>query len=111
MLLHAYSIFDVKAQIWHAPFFMVADGAAARAFSDLANDASTTIGKHPADYTLHRVGSFDDNTGRLLSDQPVHIAHAVSLVQRQPALFDGPERSAANGSDAPAGLADFDQHQ
>lgn len=103
MLLHAYAIFDVKSEIYHAPFFMVADGAAARAFADLANDASTSVGRHPADYTLYRIGSFDDASGMLLSDQRTHIAHAVSLVQRQQPLFDPkgdnvvelPERSTA----------------
>lgn len=82
MLINAYTIFDVKAEIHHKPFFFIADGEAARAFSDLANDATTSVGRHPADYTLYRIGTFDDASGLLMADQRVHIAHATSLLVR-----------------------------
>lgn len=82
MKLNAYCIYDRKALVYHAPFFAVADGAAARSFSDLANDANTTVGRHPADYILYRVGTFDDAIGNLLPETAVHIADAATLVAR-----------------------------
>lgn len=88
MNLHAYSIYDRKALQYHPPFFAAADGSAARTFQDLANDPQTTIGRHPSDYVLYRVGGWDDATGILSVDlPPQHVVDALSLVRAQPALF------------------------
>lgn len=87
MKLYAYCVYDRKAVIYHAPFFTHSDGSAARSFSDLANDRSTTVGRHPADYVLFRVGQFDDASGQLLSEHHVHIADASSFVEQQGAIF------------------------
>lgn len=86
MKLFAYCIYDRKAVIFHAPFFSHADGSAARSFADLANDRSTTVGRHPADYVLYRIGEFDDASGQLLSEHHVHIVDALALVEHQPSL-------------------------
>lgn len=84
MLLNAYSVYDVKSLTYSPPFFQPAHGSAARMFSDLANDANTSVGRHPADYSLFCLGLFDDQTGKLLAlDQREHIADAVSFVQKQ----------------------------
>lgn len=81
MKLRAYSIYDVKALNYHAPFFAHTDGSALRSFADLANDANTTIGRHPTDYSLWCVGEFDDYTGFVTHFAPlVHVADAASLV-------------------------------
>lgn len=81
MILRAYSIFDTKALNYHAPFFMNTNGQAVRAFSDLANDLNTTVGRHPADYILYCVGTFDDATAELTALAPrEHVIDAINLV-------------------------------
>lgn len=83
MNLQAYSIFDNKALVYHAPFFAINDGVAVRMLSDLANDLNTNIGRHPSDFSLFRVGVFDDNKGQFTPAFPlVHIFDAIGLVQR-----------------------------
>lgn len=95
MKLYAYCVYDRKALIYNSPFFSVSDGAAARSFADLANDMSTTVGRHPMDYVLFRIGTFDDNSAMLLAETAVHIADANALVSPKPELpFT---RSRANG--------------
>lgn len=84
MKTNAYSIRDVKADVFHAPFFLPTDGAATRAFSDVANDLTTQIGRHPADFTLFHIGSFDDATGYLEHQERRHVVDASSLVKHQP---------------------------
>lgn len=84
MKTNAYSIRDVKADVFHAPFFMPTDGAAVRAFADVANDTGTQIGRHPADFTLFHIGSFDDATGYLESIERRHVVDATSLLRIQP---------------------------
>lgn len=95
MLLHAYSLYDRKALQYHVPFFAVADGSAVRSLEDLANDLNTTVGRHPGDYVLFRVGSFDDGAGVLQPLVPAqHVTDALALVRPTPAtasgLFDRP---------------------
>lgn len=90
MILHAYTIYDRKALQYHQPFFAVADGAAVRMFSDIANDQNTSIGRHPGDYVLFRCGGWDDQAGSLLPMPALqHITDALPLVQarQQEPLF------------------------
>ncbi|UDN67749.1 nonstructural protein [robinz microvirus RP_107] len=88
MVLHGYSIFDRKAMVYHAPFFAVSDGSASRSVADLASDTNTTVGRHPGDYVLYRVGGWDDAAGILLPIVPiVHVVDALSLVPARPADF------------------------
>lgn len=89
MLLNAYSIYDRKGLNYHAPFFAATDGLAVRSFSDLANDANTTVGRHPADYVLFCVGTFSDTNGSLEPTSPLrHVMDANALLQIQPSLFN-----------------------
>lgn len=88
MNLYAYSVYDRKALQYHAPFFAVADGSAVRSFQDLANDNNTTVGRHPGDYVLYKVGTYDDAKGALLPLSPIeHVCDALSLVRVQAPLF------------------------
>lgn len=88
MLLRAYSIYDNKALQYHPPFFASADGAAVRSFSDAANDLQTNIGRHPSDFSLFFVGSFDDQHCSLVPELPiVHVVDAKALV-KAPATQD-----------------------
>lgn len=90
MILKAYTIHDSKALQYHSPWFAVSDGAALRIVSDLANDLSTMIGRHPRDYTLWLCGTYDDATGLFTPVQPlVHVMDVVALVrtdEQQPTL-------------------------
>lgn len=93
MKLLAYSVYDLKALIFHPPFFMPTDGAALRAFTDTANDLNTSIGRHPADFVLFCVGEYDDQTGWFEGLTPRrHVADATALVtvQLQLDLTKGP---------------------
>lgn len=84
MLYKAFSVYDNKAMMFNAPFFMPHVGMAIRALTDLVNDPSTSISRHPADYTLIEIGTYDDETG-VLSAAP-HQAHvtAQQLLRRLP---------------------------
>lgn len=83
MILKMFSILDIKSDTFNTPFFFKAVGEAVRAFSDLANDANTTVGKHPEDYKLIQIGVFDDNTGVVLADEdcPKSLGFANDFVK------------------------------
>lgn len=63
MQTKVFGVYDTKAKCYGQPFFMLATGAAVRAFGDLANDKQSSINKHPTDYVLFELGEFDDQTG------------------------------------------------
>ncbi len=80
-----FVVFDSKAAAYLPPFFMPEAGQAVRVFSDMVNDPTHAFGKHPEDYTLFEIGTFDDREGRLLQLK-ASITHGVGvafLVQPQ----------------------------
>lgn len=79
MKLRVYSVFDSKAAYYGTPFFSSTDGMAVRSFGDAVNDRMTTLFKHPEDFTLYRIGEFDDQLGRVLPTTPEPIVTAASL--------------------------------
>ena len=56
-----YTVFDSKASAFKPPFFLSSDGEALRAFGDACNNEQHDLGKHPEDYTLFKLGEYDDN--------------------------------------------------
>ena len=83
MKINSYSIRDGKGCIFGRPFFQVNNSVAMRTFQDLVADPQTEIHRHPDDFKLYLVGSFDDNTGVLAPEvQPVFLAHGTDFVQK-----------------------------
>lgn len=102
MLTNAYSIFDNKALIFNVPWFQPTHGAATRILADLANDPTTNIGRHPGDYVLYQIGTYDDAKGIMTPLSPlVHVMDAISLVRLQPELFQPNVNNLINGEPAP----------
>lgn len=69
MQQHIYSVYDQAAAAYLPPFTMHNDNMAKRIFIDTINQADHAFAKNPADYTLFRLGTFDDSTGIVTSDQ------------------------------------------
>jgi hypothetical protein len=80
MKLNAYTIYDVASGTYMRPFFSQADGQAVRGFKDIATDADHEIGKHPEDYTLYRVGSFNDTTGKMEGEELEKLTTGLECV-------------------------------
>lgn len=82
MIVKAYSIFDVKADVFHAPFFTGTHGLAIRNFKDVANDKNSSIGKYPADFKLVCIGSYDDSRGVMEPLEHESLGFATEFVER-----------------------------
>lgn len=63
MKFKIFAVYDAGAEAFLPPFFLPSIGQATRAFSDVVNDSSHSFSKHPLDYSLWILGSFDDATG------------------------------------------------
>lgn len=64
-LLIACAVLDTKVGAYAPPFFVRSKAEAIRSFLDACKDPQVSISKHPEDYRLFLVGSFDDLTGHL----------------------------------------------
>lgn len=62
MKLQMFTVFDVKSDFYHNPFLARTKGEAIRMFSDTVQDDQSLFSKHPADFTLFHVGTFDNQT-------------------------------------------------
>lgn len=89
MIMNAYTLYDTKALTYSPPFYTTAHGAAVRMVMDLACDPNTSVGRHPADFTLYCVGQWNDATGTLLPyEVREHISDVLPLVPKStPDLF------------------------
>jgi hypothetical protein len=68
-----YSIFDKKSEIYAPPFIELTDGTAIRACTDLLTNPNTPFSKYPEDYTLVKIGSWDEFAGIPTADTPPEI--------------------------------------
>lgn len=89
MRLRAFCIYDQKAKAYMSPFFMGEVGQATRAFTDMAASADHLIGKHPEDYVLFEVGSFDDHTGLIAPFATPELV--ISALQVLPGAGEHPD--------------------
>lgn len=81
MILNIFSIYDSKAEAYMQPFFMKTKGEAVRAFSDLVRDPQSMVSKHPEDYVLFEIGSFDDQKAEIcVLDSPRSLGVAIEYV-------------------------------
>lgn len=62
------AVYDLAGELWSKPFFVPTLGLAIRTFTDEINrpDENNSYWKHPADYNLHHIGTWDDSTGDLI---------------------------------------------
>ena len=63
MIHIAFTVLDKAAGAFLPPFFVHSEKMAIRSFSDVVSDENHQFNKHPEDYSLHRIGTFDDNSG------------------------------------------------
>lgn len=82
MITKAFSVYDSKALCYGVPFFMPSVGAAVRAFADLSCDPQSLVNRHPADFVLYCIGSFDDSHGVLSVINPFEMLGIGSDFQK-----------------------------
>lgn len=84
MIMKIFAVYDSAVAAYMSPFFMHSRGQALRAFADTAEDASSSIGKHPKDFTLFELGEYNDSTaGFSLYDTPHALGVALELLSSE----------------------------
>lgn len=103
MITKAFALYDTKAGMFHAPFFMPHMGQAIRAVIDLGTDLNTTVGRHPSDFALYDLGTFDDSTGVMSPTPPSNLGLVSGFLPAQPRL--GFSEPLPDGYDQAAAIA------
>lgn len=104
MKLNAYTVYDAKTLVYGVPFFAPTDGSAIRSMQELSNDLNTTVGRHPTDFSLWCLGTYDDQSGALAALSPLrHVVDANALLVRQENLFPDVEATFDNKVSRPNG--------
>ena len=67
MLQQIFAVYDEKAGAYLNPFFMPTDGMAIRAMRDCLRDEKHQFSQYPEDFTLYRIGIFDDKDAVIIS--------------------------------------------
>jgi len=70
MILNVYAIYDIKSKFYSRPYYCINDGVAVRSFSQLANDPASELCRHPTDFTLFRLGTYNDELGSFHNEEP-----------------------------------------
>lgn len=80
--MNVYAIFDNAAAVYMRPFFCAQHQQAVRLFEDESLNAETPIAKHPHDYSLWHIGTYDDSTGELAHLQLSCLSKAHEVVAK-----------------------------
>jgi len=78
-----FTVYDEKAEVFTAPFFVPTLGLATRAFADCVNSSEHHFGKHPQDYTLFSLGAFDDGDATFAHKEKKSIGNGVEFISSQ----------------------------
>lgn len=83
MMQKVFAVYDQKSEAYMRPFFMNTKGQAIRAFADELESENSQLAKHPEDYTLFEIGSYDDSRGHLEAlSAPESLGTALELKSR-----------------------------
>ena len=84
MIYYVFTVRDEKAEAFLTPFYLPTEALAKRAMVDCVNDSNHGFNKHPEDYSLWALGSFDDMSGKHeILDNPKHVFNLVDLVEAE----------------------------
>ena len=84
MELMVFSLFDSQTKTYERPFMARAKGEALRLFADAVNSSEKTpYSKHPEDYTLFLLGSWDDDDASYeMCPAPERLICGHELIQK-----------------------------
>ncbi len=80
MKTQIYSIFDTASATYQKPTFARTDGEIMREFQNISIDKKHPCGEHPEDYSLFRLGTFDDLTGLITNETNECLATGLEMV-------------------------------
>lgn len=81
MLHLVFCVYDVKAEVFGMPIFQRTKGEALRTFETEVNRPESMLNKHPEDYSLFLVGTYNQETGELVAQVPLSLGLAMEYAR------------------------------
>lgn len=78
-----FSVYDTKTEAYLEPIFLPTEAVAIRVFTDLVNDKNHNFGRHPEDYHLVKLGTWNQIEGSFETHAPKTIAVGTRCVSRK----------------------------
>ncbi|AZL82742.1 nonstructural protein [Apis mellifera associated microvirus 6] len=89
MLFTVFSIYDSAISTWLPPMYARNKGEMLRNFADAVADPQSKLAKHPSDYSLFELGTFDDDKCIFsLLKTPVRLCMALDFVKKDVPVVD-----------------------
>lgn len=84
MKLHVFTVRDIKTDQYGNPMFLINKGQALRSFGDECNRTAedNMFNKHPEDFELCEIGTWDSDTGIFETYAPKQIALATDFIKK-----------------------------
>lgn len=86
MIREIVAVYDSAAEVYGSPVFVGSVGLAIRSFGDEVNRAAedNQMHRHPGDFSLYHLGSFDDSTGKFVFPEvPRLLVRGVDVVRKE----------------------------
>lgn len=77
MLLQIHAVYDRATGAYMQPFFVRSRGEAIRTFMDAVKDAQSPFARHPEDFSLFVLGTWDDGTAEIKCGEPERLITAL----------------------------------
>jgi len=76
-----YALYDIVGMTYMQPFYFQHDAQAVRKIQDDLAEPNNYVAKHPKDYRLCKIGTYDLNSGELVGvETPIFVCDVNSLV-------------------------------
>lgn len=77
-----YSVYDSKIGAYGQIFLQLSEGEALRSFTDIVNDPQSAFNRHPEDYCLFEIGTWDYTEGKIsCHNTPKSIIKASTVLK------------------------------
>lgn len=81
MNYNMYTIYDLKTEAFHKPFYANADGEALRMIYSAALDEKTMFHSNPEDFQLYAIGYFNDQLCKVTIKDKIFLGTILSIAQ------------------------------
>ena len=89
MLLSIFGIYDSGISSWMPPLYFRNKGEALRWWQEVCNSSESKISKHPADYTIFEIGTWNDDSNEFsLLKAPIKLGLALEFAKVVPVPTD-----------------------
>lgn len=81
--LLAFTLLDTKSGIHMPPYFAVNESLGLRVLKDIVDNQESIVARHPDDFSLYLVGTYNETSGEILPVERKFVCHANELVTKK----------------------------